>query len=32
MYNDLEEVVDLDLYRVFYIVKKMETFLKQQKS
>ncbi len=33
MYNDLvEEVVDFDLYRVFYIVKKMEAFLKQQKK
>ena len=28
MYNDLEEVVDLDLYRVFYIVKKNGNFSK----
>ena len=28
MYDDLEEVVDLDLYRVFYIVKKNGNFSK----
>ena len=32
MYNDLIDEIDMDLYRILYVVKKMEVFQRQQRN
>lgn len=32
MYNDLIDEIDMDLYRILYVEKKMEVFQRQQRN